>query len=82
MTVAPTVYHALLDTSAHVKMVSTLEMAISFVRTVGRALSLHNLENLSSEFPTRSHTNRVVQPQNTVRGLKFRIKDHCITVSM
>ena len=28
----------------------------------------------SSGFPTRSHTNRAVQPQKTVRGLKLRIK--------
>ena len=30
-------------------------------------------ENLSSGFPTRSDTNRAVQPQKMARGLKFRI---------
>ena len=30
-------------------------------------------ENLSSRFPTRSDTNRAVQPQNMARGLPFRI---------
>ena len=29
-------------------------------------------ENLSSIFPTRSNTNRVVQPQKMARGLAFR----------
>ena len=31
-------------------------------------------ENLFSGFPTRSHTNRTVQPQKMVRALKFQIK--------
>ena len=31
-------------------------------------------ENRSSGFPTRSDTNRAVQPQNMARDLKFRIK--------
>ena len=31
-------------------------------------------ENRSSGFPTRSDTNRAVQPQKMARGLKFRIK--------
>ena len=31
-------------------------------------------ENRSSGFPTRSDTNRSVQPQQMVRGLKFRMK--------
>ena len=31
-------------------------------------------ENLPSEFPTRSHTRRAVQPQKMARGLKFGIK--------
>ena len=31
------------------------------------------LENWSSEFPTRSDTNRAVQPQEMARGLKFWI---------
>ena len=30
--------------------------------------------NLSSEFPTRSDTNRTVQPKNTAKGLKFRMQ--------
>ena len=30
-------------------------------------------ENLSWGFPTRSHTNRAVQPQKMARGLKFWI---------
>ena len=30
-------------------------------------------KNWSSWFPTRSHTNRAVQPQKMARGLKFRI---------
>ena len=30
-------------------------------------------ENLSLRFPTRSDTNRAVQPQKMDRGLKFRI---------
>ena len=30
-------------------------------------------ENLSSRFPTRSDTNRAVQPQKMAGGLKFRI---------
>ena len=30
-------------------------------------------ENRSSEFPTRSDTNRAVQSQKMARGLKFRI---------
>ena len=30
-------------------------------------------ENIFSEFPTRSNTNRAVQPQKMVRDLKFRI---------
>ena len=29
-------------------------------------------ENLSLEFPTRSDTNRAVQPQKMTRGMKFR----------
>ena len=32
-------------------------------------------ENLFSGFPTRSATNRGVQPQKMARGLKFRIKE-------
>ena len=31
------------------------------------------LENLSSGFPTRSDTNRAVQPQKMARGLEFPI---------
>ena len=31
------------------------------------------MRNRSSGFPTRSHTNRAVQPQKMSRGLKFRI---------
>ena len=30
---------------------------------------------MSSVFPTRSDTNRTVQPQYMVRGLKFRIEE-------
>ena len=30
---------------------------------------------MSSGFPTRSDTNRAVQPQKMARGLKFRIKE-------
>ena len=30
---------------------------------------------MSSGFPTRSDTNRAVQPQKIIRGLKFRIKE-------
>ena len=33
------------------------------------------LENRFSGFPTRSDTNRAVQPQNIARGLKFRIEE-------
>ena len=29
----------------------------------------------SSGFPTRSHTNRAVQPEKMVRGMKFRIEE-------
>ena len=32
-------------------------------------------KNLSCVFPTRSDTNRAVQPQKRVGGLKFRIKE-------
>ena len=32
-------------------------------------------ENLSSRFPTRSDTNRAVQPQKITRGLKFLIQE-------
>ena len=32
------------------------------------------MRNRSSGFPTRSDTNRAVQPQKIARGLKFRIK--------
>ena len=31
--------------------------------------------SLSSGFPTRSDTNRAVQPQKMARGLKFRFKE-------
>ena len=31
------------------------------------------LKKRSSGFPTRSHTNRAVQPQKMARGLKFQI---------
>ena len=30
---------------------------------------------MSSGFPTRTHTNRAVLPQNMARGLKFQIKE-------
>ena len=33
----------------------------------------HHQKNLSSGFPTRSNTNRAVQPQKMTRGLKFWI---------
>ena len=32
-------------------------------------------ENLSSGFPTRSDTNRAIQPQKMVEDLKFRISE-------
>ena len=32
------------------------------------------MKNRSSGFPTRSHTNRAVQPQKMARGLELRIK--------
>ena len=31
------------------------------------------MKNRYSGFPTRSHTNRAVQPQKMARGLRFRI---------
>ena len=34
-------------------------------------------ENLSLRFPTRSDTNRAVQPQKMARGLKFRKYKDC-----
>ena len=37
-------------------------------------LSLVMKENLSSGFPTRSDTNRAIQPHKMTRGLKFQIK--------
>ena len=37
-------------------------------------MSLVLTENQSSGFPTRSDTNRAVQPQKMASGLKFRIK--------
>ena len=37
------------------------------------AARVSSRENLSSEFPHRSATNRAVQPQKMARGLKFWI---------
>ena len=39
------------------------------------AMSLVVKKKRFSGFPTRSHTNRAVQPQKMARGLKFRIQE-------
>ena len=39
----------------------------------GRKLMSRHEKNLSSRFPTRSDTNRAIQPQKMTRGLKFWI---------
>ena len=42
-------------------------------RQKANILGAASQENLSSRFPTRSNTNRAVQPQKMARGMKFQI---------
>ena len=51
-------------------------MSKRYMWTCGTVIKRASLwESRSSGFPTRSDTNRAVQPQKIVRGLKFRIKE-------